>query len=339
MLIVKKRIFIVSLKMSILMDKELTIMSGMEHKYIYRKCFENLLLRSSGDEFQQLFYKLMSMKYNNFLKIEPQGSIGDRKNDGYLKGEGKFFQVYGPKEYNATESTQNTAIKKIIEDFNGLNTHVKNGFWEPIIEFIFVFNTHRGFYPGLLETIKQLETDHPHIIFSIYDIDNLLRFFDLMTIEEMQTVSSTFISEPDFSYIDYNIMGDIIKYLTLIDTSDNIDRTIIPPNFEDKIIFNNISCFFANNLKVASYKVSYLDDFLSSYQDTSISDDLCAIFKLLYEDAKKSEPSSPDLQFKYILDHCHADNTPKKQLQIIETNSYIMLAKYFETCDIFEEPR
>jgi hypothetical protein len=314
-------------------------MSGSGQKYIYRKCFENSLLRSSGDEFQQLFYKLMSTKYMNFQKIETEGSIGDRKNDGYLKDEGIFFQSYGPKQYDANGSIQSAAIKKIIEDFNGLKTHVDNGYWEPIKKFVFVFATHRGTYPNLIETLKDLKDNNPLISFDIYDIDNLLRAFDQLNLDDMQIVSGTYIPEPDFSYISYTIMGDIVKKLITITTANNIDMTITPPDFADKIAFNHISNFFAINLNVASYKVPQLDDFLSSYQDTTISDNLCAIFKKLYEDAKEAKPENPDLQFKYILNHCYSESTPINQIQAIETNSYVLMAKYFETCDIFEEPK
>lgn len=44
------------------------------------------------------------------------------------------------------------------------------------------------------------------------------------------------------------------------------------------------------------------------------------------------------MQFQYILESCHLPHIDKRQLQIVETNSYVMIAKYFETCDIFEEP-
>lgn len=56
------------------------------------------LQENSGEAFQSLFEELMVLRYPyNFQKIAPYGKDGDKGNDGYLKGEGIFFQVYGPK--------------------------------------------------------------------------------------------------------------------------------------------------------------------------------------------------------------------------------------------------
>lgn len=277
--------------------------------------------------------------YPNFEKIETQGAIGDRKNDGYRKGEGIFYQVYGPKDTSATETSLKTAIEKMPGDFDILKEHIKKGFWEPIQSYIFVFKTHRGTYPGLIEVMKQMEKNNPKITFQICDIDDLLDLFCELPEEQMEIVCDIYLPEPDFDMISYEIMGEIITYLTEIGYSHNVDMTKIPPDFEEKIIFNNISDYHAANLRVASYKIDQLDDYLASYSDNEISDNLCAIFKKLYESAKQEHPNDPTLQFQYILDSCHKPSTPKMYLQSIETNSYIIMAKYFETCDIFEEPK
>jgi hypothetical protein len=154
----------------------------------------------------------------------------------------------------------------------------------------------------------------------------------------MSIVIEECIPEPDFEMVSFEVMGKIIKHLVTIGSSQNIDYTKEPPNFEEKITFNNIANFYAQNLKVASYKIDQLDDYLSSYSDRNIADILCSIFKELYSRAQLSYPGDSDMQFQYILNSCHKPNTPEIHLQVIETNSYIMMAKYFETCDIFEEP-
>lgn len=309
-----------------------------EQKYVYKVFFEDKLIKSSGDTFQQIFNSLMTTAYDNFQKVETQGRIGDRKCDGYLKGKGTFYQVYGPKDYNATATVQTNAISKMEKDFNGLKYHVKNGHWEAIKEFNFVFKTHRGTYPDLLDKCNDLERNNHGIKFEICDIDKLVSIFMKLSIEEMSSVAQTYIPTPDFTQISYEVMGEIIKYLSSIGSSDNIDFTKLPPDFNEKIQFNNICPFYGSNLTTASYTIDKLDDYLSSYSDPDISDYLCGIFKKLYSDAKENYPKNSNLQFKYILENCRKKDTPKEFIRFFETNSYIMMAKYFETCDIFEEP-
>lgn len=309
-------------------------------KLIYKSYFENSLLKSMGDAFQQIFYNLMSEAYDNFIRTDTQGSIGDRKCDGYLLGEGVFFQVYGPKDYSSNTTTMTEALKKMPGDFEKLKEHVKNGYWEEIKKYNFVFKTHRGSYPDLLQVVHELKRNNPKIEFTpIYDINRLLSIFLSLTTEQMMNLTNIYIPEPNFNDIKYEVMGEIIKHLITVSNTNNIDVTKTPPDFEEKLKFNKINPFYANNLRIASYSIEALDDFLSSYEDVTISDTLCSIFKSLYVQALQEYPNDSNLQFKYILDNCHKENLSPIALQQFETNSYIMIAKYFETCDIFEEPK
>jgi len=276
---------------------------------------------------------------SNFQKIEVQGAIGDRKCDGYIKGEGIFYQVYGPKGYNLSDTTQKSAINKFEEDLTGLLKHIESGYWEELKEYVFVIKSHRGYFPDLIEKVKDLESKFPEIKLTIYDIDSLMSVFSQLADSKISMVANTFIPNPDFDSVNYKIIGDIIKHLTVNGHSDNLDITKDPPNFSAKINFNGICNFYGSNLNIASYSLPQLDDYLSSYGDTEISDYLCSIFKELYESAKIIYPTDSNLQFKHILENCRSSNTHKDEIKVYESNSYIIMAKYFETCDIFEEPK
>ena len=313
-------------------------MSDLPIKFLYRQFFENKLLKSSGDAFQLLVNNLLSTIHPSFEKIETQGAIGDRKNDGYIRGEGIFFQMYGPKDVAVNNTSQATAVKKMSADFNDLKNKIVDGYWEEIKEYRFVFKAFRGSYPDVLEELKKLEKENPNITFSICDNDELLNEFSKLCLDKMSIVSETYIPEPDFDMVSFEVMGEIIKHLFNVGHSQNIDLTKIPPNFESKIEFNELPEYYAHNLRVASYKIDQLDDYLSSYSDSNIADLLCSIFKKLYDDSQQIHPDCSTSQFQHILNSCRKPSTPSEQLQSYETNSYVMIAKYFEACDIFKEP-
>ena len=67
-------------------------MADFAYKFLYGKIFENNLLRSTGDAFQQLVYRLLNTLYPNFEKIDVQGSLGDRKNDGIFVDKAYFIK-------------------------------------------------------------------------------------------------------------------------------------------------------------------------------------------------------------------------------------------------------
>ena len=83
------------------------------------QAFEIRYLRYKGNEFQNMFSDVMEHCYpSDFMRVQPWGNIGDRKNDGCLRSKRMLFQVYAPKEMKAYE-----AVKKIEEDFAGALQH------------------------------------------------------------------------------------------------------------------------------------------------------------------------------------------------------------------------
>ncbi|EAN0390318.1 TPA: hypothetical protein ACLGL7_004708, partial [Salmonella enterica] len=66
-------------------DISLSIARNMFHLQVYE---------SDGVRFEDLFSKIMYYKSPDFQQVKPYGNIGDRKNDGFIKGQGVYYQVY-----------------------------------------------------------------------------------------------------------------------------------------------------------------------------------------------------------------------------------------------------
>jgi hypothetical protein len=139
--------------------------------------FDNRLLKSNGLEFQNLFYRLMKEKYDNFMPTKPNGPLGDHGCDGYLRNCGMYYQVYGPEE--PKKSVKN-ACRKIKEDFRKLNKYINTHPCFPDIkEYYFVFNnkTNASVTMEFCEVIEELSKEYPSIKFNIMDNQKLKEFF------------------------------------------------------------------------------------------------------------------------------------------------------------------
>ncbi|MEI6516587.1 MAG: hypothetical protein WCO77_11460 [bacterium] len=79
--------------------------------------FELKVHKSNGQAYEDFFVDIMTRRYPAFKPIKPQGKLGDKKNDGYDKSTGKYYQVYSPEK--PSESIAK-AIKKARADFTGL---------------------------------------------------------------------------------------------------------------------------------------------------------------------------------------------------------------------------
>lgn len=103
--------------------------------------FEVRYLRARGNEFQEFFASIMEKRHpSDFIRVRPWGSVGDRKNDGYLRSARQLFQVYAPNEMTAAE-----ALAKIEEDFAGALPYWKQHF----DEWIFVHSSRDGLGPDV----------------------------------------------------------------------------------------------------------------------------------------------------------------------------------------------
>ena len=60
--------------------------------------FENRILKADKQAFEDLFTEIMNYKEADFRSIKPWGNIGDRKNDGYIRSRGIFYQVYASED-------------------------------------------------------------------------------------------------------------------------------------------------------------------------------------------------------------------------------------------------
>ena len=72
---------------------------NVQEKTFARQSFQNKIFRADGQLFEDIFSAIMNYAETDFQQIKPWGNIGDRKNDGYIKTKGIFYQVYAPEAF------------------------------------------------------------------------------------------------------------------------------------------------------------------------------------------------------------------------------------------------
>ncbi|EKP0297261.1 hypothetical protein JFR03_004073 [Aeromonas veronii] len=121
-----------------------------------RTRFKLLVHESNGQQFENLFVKIMSYAIRGFKPVKAHGNIGDRGNDGWCSESGVYYQVYAPE--NLPKNNED-AIKKMEGDFEKLINY-----WDQISkvnEYYFVINDkYQGISPHLSLMIKQLKDKH-----------------------------------------------------------------------------------------------------------------------------------------------------------------------------------
>lgn len=299
-----------------------------DERYIATLQFQNKVLKSSGNSYEELFTCVMQQSNPNFTPVKPQGSWGDKKNDGFDPTTGTYYQVYAPENLAATEKK---AIDKLYEDFNGLKAFWPSVGYE-IKHFFYVLNDRfNGIGPAILKNVKALDIDNADISVEVFTAANLQNVFQQLDDEKMMNVVG-FVPSADSSQLTLDVLHAVIQHI--MNSSPAPLAAVIPqrPNMMRKIEFNGLSEAISSNMLVAFMNVNAIDEYFDN-NNNFLKDELRDRFNTFYVEASK-EFENPDNIFMAI----HNKALPKSATKAHSDAVMTLMAYYFECCDIFESP-
>lgn len=296
-----------------------------QEKTLSRILFQNKVYRSDGQAFEDLFTEVMSYAESDFQKIKAWGNIGDRKNDGYISSKAIYYQVFAPedirKKYTKT-------VSKINTDFQGL---IKQ--WSPVKEFYFVVNDKfNGVNADSEQTLKELESIYSLRAAGFFTSSDLERLLFKLDDDQIQAVIG-FLPNPDLLHLDYSALNEVVGYIMRMPLTP-ISGQIKFPDWDKKIQFNNLTEYPTYLLNHGSQQLGALNTFLN--QNISLADELqkhlSGIYVSIMEEWKELNTIGDNI-FWELIQRC----SPKAE-RAYQTAVITIMAKYFESCDIFEEP-
>ena len=303
-------------------------------QYLYKQFFKQRILEYKGQAFEDFFVKIMGKYNSNFQAVKAYGNIGDRKNDGFDKTTGTYYQIFSPEDLTK-DQTIHECVKKLKEDFSKLYSY-----WNSICPVRFFYYVVNDRYAGLPapvhEMILNLSKDPKYKTVTINTLlpRDLEKIFSELSESDMIDVVG-FIPIIDTSTIDFAILHDVIIHILSLDITEKLTEELIVPDFDEKIKFNNLNNTILDFLRQASYQEIDLMKYFS--ENRGIADKLQKVFKGLYVEAVIKIPNTTDdysnRRFIYILNTCFTQKTSHVQHAIL-----VLMAHYFSTCDIFEKP-
>ncbi|MEG2013617.1 MAG: hypothetical protein RR063_10515 [Anaerovoracaceae bacterium] len=304
-------------------------------QYIAKIIFKNRILQYKGQQFEDFFIAIMTKSNLNFHAVKAHGNIGDRKNDGFDKTTGTYYQVFAPEDLTK-DQTIYEGVKKLKEDFMGLYDN-----WNNICQiknFFFVANDkYNGVPAPIHEMVITLNSEEAYsdIAMDIFSAKNLEIIFDSLSKSEKQDVLG-FIPEEIMPVVEYEALHETISYLLKIELSEDFSENLVVPDFDEKIVFNSLSSTVHQQLVMGSYQESLLLPYFN--ENPGIKDVLQKRFHALYQKSKDEIPATEvdfsDCRFYYIL-----EKACSKRTLPIQTSVLVLMAYYFSSCDIFEEPQ
>ena len=305
-----------------------------EDRYVAKILFKNRVFQYKGQQFEDFFVAIMTKANSEFQAVKAYGKIGDQKNDGFIPSTGTYYQVFAPEDLKKRQ-TITDAVQKLERDFTGL---YKN--WNHICKlqkFYFVINDkYEGVSPKLTQKVLELGRNplYSDISINLFTAKDLEKVFEKLEMSEIQDIVG-FIPNVSSEIIEYDSLQEVITYLLNAELPESEDGKLIVPDFSEKIKFNNLSIQINTKLMTGSYQEGILKRYFN--ENPGINELLRGKFHAMYEKAceviSDDCENASDSRFYYILEN----SAPKKTIAIY-TCVEVLMAYYFTTCDIFEEP-
>ncbi len=294
---------------------------NLEQAY-YELRFVDAFRSAKGDAFQTFFEKLMGLAYRtDFIACRPWGKRGDRKNDGFLKSERRLFQVYAPNEMDEAKATA-----KIKEDFEGARAYwgTHFGAW------VFAHNALDGLPPHVYKVLLDFEKSNPGITLTPWGLEEFRLVFRRLTAEDLQSWFGFVPSDgtkADLRFGDLQVVLEAIAARS-VPTSQAVKD--VPMR---KIEANALSESVATLLKAGMTKASLVRDFFEQWHDETLGERVADSFQDEYQSLRGK--LRPDDVFAALESWAGGSDrgSPQHQLAVLA-----IIAYYFDSCDIFEEP-
>ena len=312
-----------------------------DRKLVARKLFKLRVHESSGTAYQQLFEMVMGYAEPGFVPIKPYGCFGDRKNDGYVQSTGTYHQVYAPEDSNSSR-TAVAAARKARDDFAGLLEA-----WDtdtPIQSYQFVFNDRYHGSPPIVEEALAGIRNENGIDASVMLARHLEDLALKLDYDQLVDVLGSPVPAPDLlPDVDFGVVGEVVNHL-LATKAPFTPESLRTPDFGEKIAFNELSATVAAHLRFGAFQTEAVDDFFSRNSDfakQTLRDHLSG----LYVGSRKRfgevvDTDRADFVFFDLLNEMipPGRRTGDRAHAHAQEAAIVVMAYYFEACDVFEDP-
>jgi hypothetical protein len=295
---------------------------NLEQAY-YELRFVDAFRSAKGDAFQTFFEKLMGLAYKaDFMACCPWGNRGDRKNDGFLKSARRLFQVYAP-----NEMTEASAISKIKEDFEGAKVHWGTHF----DKWVFAHNALDGLAPHIQTVLLDFEKANPGFTLEPWGLEEFRLVFRKLALDDLQSWFGFVPSDETKAHLGFSDLQVVLETIAdqIVPSSQPVKD--VPMR---KIEANALSESVATLLKAGMAKAPLVEDFFGQWHDETFGERVADSFRAKYRDLRGK--LRPDDIFSALESWAGGSDrgSPQHQLAVLA-----IIAYYFDSCDIFEEPR
>ncbi|MCE4283005.1 hypothetical protein LYZ77_21745 [Xanthomonas hortorum pv. vitians] len=289
---------------------------------IYVDRFRLAFHTQKGTAFQDWFVRVAGYAFGpDFEEVRPYGPYGDLKCDGRRISTGSVFQCYAPDSMKEAE-----LITKVDEDFHGARGHWAGN----MQEWVFVHNDARGLPPNAVQHLDALRKAHASLQIATWSEPELLTLTMGLNLSQLQAL---FGPAASIAIVDRLVMSDLMPIIDALQRQEpNPGNPPLTPPSAEKLEKNKLSEESGLFLRIGRRKSSLVDTFFRKSPRPDLGERIAEAFRLRYTELKALDLPA-DTIFKHLQDYAGFSGEPKRQGAALA-----VLAYFFDSCDIFEDP-
>jgi ABC-3C protein len=194
------------------------------------------LRQSSGNQFQDIFSTIMRFAHgDDFVRVRPHGSLGDKGCDGYLGSTGEVFACYGT--VNGKTPVLSSLLEKIQDDAAKAKLHLT----EIMKGWTFVHNFIDGVPVDAVLLLKALEKDVLKLPVLLFGLERFAKTVIGLPEARIRELLGPAITEEDISNLDYRELRSVVHDLASDGFSTPADLHFISPVSSMKLEYNAVN--------------------------------------------------------------------------------------------------
>ncbi|WP_460333353.1 ABC-three component system protein [Actinoallomurus acanthiterrae] len=296
-----------------------------EQRMFARLKFFEKILELSENAFEDFFHNLMSARHPDYVDVRTHGNIGDKGADGLGLHDRKLYACYAPPTFNVSEIESKFAsdLKKAKEKRDG-----------EFDTFVFVHNDMRGAHPEISSVLAEAGRDHAPLKFDHMGRRRLWHEVLKLNVEQVEDLLGCPIPITQLAYgIGMEDLAPLLEHLKdQAKFSDPLKP--VPPVSELKLDYNRLDGDSRESLVKAFRSTRLIDQYYTMRMAAYERDEVAAGFSIYYQQIKEDWEDPEDIIWQlemYVLGNMHQDRRTHRAAMVV-------LAYFFERCDIFEQP-
>lgn len=276
-----------------------------------------------GEAFQGFFHRLMQLRYPGFVNVRTAGRLGDQGSDGLLLDGRRCYACYGPR---VGESARWDA--KFRDDLASALRQRAGQF----DTFVFVHNDMWGVHPLLSTAVAEARNVHTELVFEVMGFERILDELCELRRDQVERLVGQLPTAP--VRVGLAHMTELLKALAAEEDPLPDPRGPLEAPTRDKLDFSRLKPRTRADLVTAMASTVLVDGYYRERIDVTERDRAGARFGKEYRRAVV-EGKDPDEVLAHLRAFLVGTAMPDDATW---RAANVVLAAFFETCDVFENP-